>query len=263
MFILEPFNAVYCVFVGTVFAAMAVFTCLLRKKGPQTRRKVMVIFTSVIALLLLAYKFTYRLDAEFMRDYHLYWGEYTIFNELPFNPCNIVLLLLPAALWKKNDYLLSYCVFMGLIATALAVTMPQQGYAGYSFYKLHTFGFFLLHSLGVALPAAVIALGLYVPKYRDILKSLVVLLITTAFCLLLSLALRKSGLCAAANYSFTMDPEGNPFLEWCYRLIPVRGLYLLLTLTVYCPCCALLTFFYDLAVRARRGIRKSGKDSGR
>ena len=247
--VIEPFNPVYCIFVGAVLVFVAVLTCIVRKKDPATRRKIMVIFTSAVAVLLLFYKFSYRLDAEFIRDYPKYWGEYTVFNELPFNPCNIVLLLLPVALWKKSDYLLSYCIYMGIISTLLAICMPQQGYAGYSIFRWHTFGFFLLHSLGVFVPVSVIVLGLYVPKYKDILKAVAVLLICTAFSYLLSLALRESGLCAFANYSFTMDPEGNPVLELCYRLIPVKGLYLVGTLLIFCPACALL-------ISAYRGIRR-------
>lgn len=254
-FVIEPFNAVYIVFVGTVMALMAVLTGIIRKKDTETRRKIMVIFTSAVAVLLLFYKFSYRLDTEFINDYPHYWGEYTVFNELPFNPCNIVLLLFPAALWKKNDYLLSYCVYMGIISTLLAICMPQQGYAGYSIFQWHTFGFFLLHSLGVFIPVSVVVLGLYRPKYRDIFKAVTVLLICTAFSFLLSLALRESGLCAFANYSFTMDPEGNPVLELCYRLIPVKGLYLVCTLLIFCPACTLL-------ITAYRGIERLSERRG-
>ena len=125
-FVIEPFNAVYCVFVGTVMALMAVLTGIIRKKDAETRKKIMVIFTSAVA----------------------------------------VLLLFPAALRKKNDYLLSCCDYMGIISTLLAICMPRQGYAGYSLFKWHTFGFFLLHSLGGFIPVSVGVLGLYRPKYK-------------------------------------------------------------------------------------------------
>lgn len=244
--IIEPFNAVYFLFIGTVFLLVSIMTACISKKDFEGRKKAMTFFTSAVALLLLFYKFSYRLDSEFIHDYPNYWGEYTIFNELPFNPCNTVLLLFPIALWKKNSWLLSYCFYMGITSTLIAICMPQQGYAGYSIFKWHTFGFFLLHSLGVIIPVCVVVLGLYLPKYRDILKMVFVLLICTGFSFILSLVLRKTGLCSFANYSFTMDPEGNPLLEFLYSLIPVQGLYMIGTLPILCPACALVTTIYRL-----------------
>ena len=80
-------------------------------------------------------------------------------------------------------------------------------------------------------------------------------MICTVFSFLASLGLRESGLCPFANYSFTMDPEGNPVLELCYRLIPVKGLYLVGTLLIFCPACALLITAYKGAVLL---FKKSG-----
>lgn len=247
--IIEPFNAVYFIFIGTVFLLVSLMTVFISKKDFEGRRKTMTFFTFAVAILLLFYKFSYRLDPEFIHDYPNYWGEYTVFNELPFNPCNTVLLLFPIAIFKKNKWLLSYCFYMGIISTLLAICMPQQGYAGYSIFRWHTFGFFLLHSLGVIIPISVVVLGLYRPHYRDILKSVFVLLICTVFSFILSLVLRKTGLCSFANYSFTMDPEGNPVLEFFYRLIPVQGLYMIGTLLIFCPLCALVTAVYRIIYR--------------
>ena len=155
MFILEPYNTVYFIFIGTVFALMGILIWRLGKKDMETRERVILIVASATAVLLLFYKFTYFLDAEFIRDYPKYWGEYTIFNELPINPCNLVILFLPFAIWKKNDYLMSYSIFMGTVGMSLAILAPQQGYAGYNFYQYHyffqfyiQFGFFVFcHSV--------------------------------------------------------------------------------------------------------------------
>ena len=92
-------------------------------------------------------------------------------------------------------------------------------------------------------------------KTKDSKETVTVLLICTAFSFLLSLALRESGLCAFANCSFTMDPEGNPVLELCYRLIPVKGLYLICTLLIFCPACTLL-------ITAYRGIKRLSEKRG-
>ena len=67
---------------------------------------------------------------------------------------------------------------MGTVGMSLAILAPQQGYAGYNFYQYHTFCFFLIHAMGVALTAAVLILGIYEPKYKDIFKFLTLLLIT-------------------------------------------------------------------------------------
>ncbi|MBQ0141617.1 MAG: YwaF family protein [Prevotellaceae bacterium] len=250
-FVIEPFNLVYFVFIGVVFVAAAVFFRAVKKKPKEERWKIMVMFTSCVAALLLFYKFSFRLDAEFIEDYPKYWGEYTILNELPINPCNLVILLMPLALYKKNDWLLSYCVFMGLISTSVAILAPQQGYAGYSILKWHTFGFFLLHSLGIAIPAGVVYLGLYKPKYKDIPKAVTVLAVTTLFAYLISLFLRKTGLCSVANYSFTMDPEGNPVLEFFYRLLPVQGLYVVGLLLMFIPGTIIIVTIYRMLQRKR------------
>lgn len=238
--IIQPFNSVFYIFIGTVFILTMILTYFLSKKDGETRRKIMIVVTVIIAIFLLFYKSSYRLDQEFINDYSKYWGEYTILNELPINPCNIVLLLLPIGLWKKSDYCLSYCVYMGLIATLIAVCVPQQGYAGYYVFKWHTFGFFLLHSLGVFIPASIVILKLYIPKYKDIFKATAVLLISTIISYFVSIFLRKAGLCEFANYSFTMEPEGNPVLGFFYKLIPVKGLYLLGALIIFWPVSALI-----------------------
>ena len=256
LLIVEPFNAVYLIFVGAVFALITVFTYFLCKKPPKVRKKAMIIFTSAVAVLLLAYKFTYRLDPEFIVDYPKYYpGEYTVWSELPLNPCNIVLLLFPVALWKENRYLLSFCVFMGIIGTSLALFMPQAGYAGYDVFRLHTFGFFLLHSTGVALPVSVCVLGLYRPRMGDVLRAAVVLAVTAAAAHLINVVLRSTGLCDFANYYFTMDTENNPVLEFCFRILPVRGIYTIGTLAIFCPASALIT----LLCRAAEKIAQKSK----
>lgn len=247
--VIEPFNTVYFCFFGTVAALLVFCTLFLLRKPLSVRRRVMVIFTSVLAGLLVLYKLLLPLDGEFMRDYADYWGPYTLLNELPFNPCNLVLLLFPIALYRKNDWLLSFCCFMGLISTTLAAAMPQQGYAGYSILCLHTFGFFLLHFTGALLPLVIVILGLYEPEYGDILRSSAVIAVSAAWAFLLNLLLRLTGANPLANYFFAMDPEGNPVFELFHRLIPVPGLYLVGTLAIYCPAAALLVFLYRIIRR--------------
>ena len=246
MLIIKPFNLVYFIFVGTVFISVAVLVHFLNKMSLEKRRKIFTIVTGVVAALLLFYKFSYRLDPEFIRDYPKYWGEYTIFNELPINPCNIVILMLPFAVYYQNAYLLSFCFFMGSISTTLAITMPQQGYAGYSITKWHTFGFFLLHSLGVALSISLIPLKLYKPCWKDIAKSSLTVLVTGSIAIIISFIIRKTGLCEFANYYFSMDAEGNPVLEFFYRLIPIPGLYIFCTYFIYVPGCFIIILIYKL-----------------
>ena len=74
LLIIQPFNSVFCIFIGTVFILTMILTYFLSKKDGETRRKIMIVVTVIIAIFLLFYKSSYRLDQEFINDYSKYWG---------------------------------------------------------------------------------------------------------------------------------------------------------------------------------------------
>ena len=238
---MEPFSLTYNIFMIIHIVLVFVVIAVLRTKRKETARKVVLLIYFVLLAVLIIYKLLYPLDKEFMQDYATYWGPYTIFNELPLNPCNIVLLLIPFAILYNNRDLLSFCYYMGFLSPTLALVLPQIGYHGYSLFTLHMYGYYFCHFMGVAIPFFIYFLGIYKPCLKDVFRSSIVLTVIAFAVFGIDILLRITKVCPFSNYFYCMDPEGNPILELFYKWIPVPGLYLISTLLIYVPFSILFT----------------------
>lgn len=225
--IIQTFNLPYCLMFA-FFTALTVFLCLfLNKKGPNYSRKFLTVLYCGAIVLYFVYKGFVITDKEYcalmeyQRPYFL--------NELPFNTCNVLLFLLPVAVWSKKKGLLSCIASFSVFTGILAILMPSKGFNGYPVMLPRIWGYFITHFLVMMETPLLISSGVYKPEYKDVPKSVLILLLMAFIAFIISVILAKTGLNPRANYFYSRGPEGNPVLGLFYKLIPVNGLYLIPT----------------------------------
>ena len=167
-------------------------------------------------------------------------GGFNWWGELPLQLCNINMLLIPIAVWKKSRPLCCFCFFLGPLGAMMALAMPGNGFDGYSLLLPRMLGYYGTHFMIVIEGLALVTFGLFRPKLRDLPRAILAVLIIAFGVFLINLLLRWSGLHPKANYFFSVETEGNFLLELFHRWIPIPFLYLI-------PCTGILGA-YMLAV---------------
>ena len=243
--IMEPFNPLFCAVFAAFLLLLVAASLLLRGKKERTRQIVLISTCAVTFAAYFIYKYALSLDAEFdilTAD----TGGFNWWGELPIQLCNISMILIPIAVLKKSRPLMSFCFFIGPLGALMALIMPGTGFSGYSLLLPRMLGYYGTHFMIVIEGWALMAFGLFRPRFSDLPK------VTVSFCSLglaifgVNMLLRWSGLHPSANYFFLVETEGNPILDMFYRLIPVPFLYAL-------PCIGILVV-YIAAVTALLGV---------
>ena len=237
--IMRPFNAVF-------FSSFAVFlflliaaSILLRRKSERTKDIVLITACIITLIGFVLYKFFLSRDSEF-NIITASMGGFNWWGELPLQLCNINMILIPIAVWKKSRPLSCFCFFLGPLGALMALVMPANGFDGYSLLLPRMLGYYGTHFMIVIEGLALVTFGIFRPRLRDLPRAILTafLIAFAVFCL--NLLLRWSGLHPKANYFFSVETEGNFLLELFYKWIPVPFLYLI-------PCTAILGV-YMLAV---------------
>lgn len=248
--IIRPFNAVFCVCFAAFILLLIVASLLLRRKSERTRQTVLIVTCLVMLAVFFVYKYYLWKDAEYdvitagMGGFN-WWGE------LPLQLCNINMILIPIAVATKNRALQSFCFFVGPLGAMMALAMPGNGFDGYSILLPRMLGYYSTHFMVVVEGLALATFGLYRPKFRDLPRSIVAIILIALVIFGINMLLRVTGLHPKANYFFSVETEGNPVLEMFHSLIPVPFLYELpctLVLGVYM--CVITSGFW-LADRIR------------
>ena len=237
--IMKPFNtlflAVFAIFILVLVAA----SVALRGKSEKTKSTVLIVACIVTLLGFVAYKYFLSMDG----DYNIItanMGGFNWWGELPLQLCNINMLLIPIAVWKKSRPLCCFCFFLGPLGAMMALAMPGNGFDGYSLLLPRMLGYYGTHFMIVIEGLALVTFGLFRPKLRDLPRAILAVLIIAFGVFLINLLLRWSGLHPKANYFFSVETEGNFLLELFHRWIPIPFLYLI-------PCTGILGA-YMLAV---------------
>ena len=248
--LLKPFNPLFwyllALFVGILVAASAV----LRNQSVMTRKVVLsgaCIFTFVWYFL---YKHFLSIDKPYsaIREAKELGG-FNWWGELPLQLCNINMILIPIAILTDCRPLESFCFFTAPLGAFLALAMPGEGFDHYSLLLPRMMGFFGTHFMIFIEGLAIVAFGLYKPKFSDIPFTTLTTLILTFVITVINVIMRRTGVNPNANYFYTIDTEGNYFLELFYKWLPVPGLYSIfcvLTLTVYMALLTGLISLWDL-----------------
>ena len=241
--VIRPFNGVFLAFFGVFMLLLITASLMVRGKSDRTKRTVIVVACVLTLIGFFVYKYYLSIDAEFNRI-TAGRGGFNWWGELPFQLCNVNMLLIPVAL-------LSFCFFVGPLGALMALVMPGLGFDGYSLLLPRMLGYFGTHIMIIVEALAIVTFGLYRPRFRDLPGTCVTLLCVALAAFGISMLLRVTGLHPNANYFFSVDTEGNPLLELFHRWIPIPFLYLLPCIVVLLGYMALITGAFALADRRR------------
>ena len=230
--VVHPFNGIFCLMLCFFALLLALSALALRGRSAETRERVLIGACLVTLIGYFLYKHMLSLD----EDYNVItaaMGGFNWWGELPLQLCNINMMLIPIAVWRKSRPLQCFCFFLGPLGALMALVMPGNGFDGYSLLLPRMLGYYGTHFMIVIEGLALVAFGLFRPRFRDLPRAILAALAITFCIFLIDLLLRWTGLHPKANYFFAMETEGNFLLEIFHRLIPVPFLYLL-------PCTVIL-----------------------
>ena len=167
--ILDPLNAVWFAVLAIFIAVLVLVSILLRKKPIEFREKVLVIACLITFVGFFVYKYFLSIDPEFDEiSKGMGMGGFNWWGELPLQLCNINMLLIPIAVWKKSRPLCCFCFFLGPLGAMMALAMPGNGFDGYSLLLPRMLGYYGTHFMIVIEGLALVTFGLFRPKLRDL-----------------------------------------------------------------------------------------------
>ena len=222
--IMAPFNGVFWMVLLLFFLILVVATRELKNKKEETKKTVMIGASIITLIWFILYKYYLSIDG----DFNLITAEIGGFNwwgELPLHLCNINMILLPIGVLFNIKPLKSMCFYVGPLGAIMAILMPSLGFNGYSILLPRMICYYGIHFMIIVEGLLLVTIGLYKPRFKDIPGTI---LTTIALCFttfLVNMVLRSTGLNPDANYFFSVNPEGNPILEYLKGIIPIPFLY--------------------------------------
>lgn len=245
--VIEAFNGTYFLLLALIVAVAVGITLLMRKKGEQSKRKLLLGMCIFNIIFYVVYKFGLYFRTPGLPDSY----EFDSWLELPFHLCNISLFLVPLGIYLKKDFLLAYGIFIAPLGALLAMTFPAEGFGELNIFYAHMLGFYGFHALLIITGILLVSLGFYKPTFRKIPVMFLFLVALSLTVFGFNLLLRgATGV--AANYFYTVEPEGISILELFWRWIPVPYLYLLPGIVIFCAYTGLITLPFFLAERKKK-----------
>ncbi len=250
--ICKPFNGVYIAVFVLFLILFAAGVYFLRKKDEKTRARVLAAAMLVTLAGFFVYKYFLGKDSDYSAiTAEAGKGAFNWWGELPIQLCNINMIMIPIAALTGNRLLQCFSFFMGPLGAGLALVMPGIGFDHYSILLPRMIGYFGTHWMVVFGSLALGALGLYKPKYKDYLLTVLSGFLVAFAVFLINVVLRITKCNEFSNYFFTHEPEGNPILELFHSWIPVPFLYLI-------PSVLILTPYVMLVVTIAKLLGKKG-----
>lgn len=240
--IISTFNPLWIALLLLTVGATAGFSKYSRKLSEKQLKRFYLIAHIICYVVFFFYKNAILHDEAYLQ-LKLSLGEVppSFWNEqLLFHLCNMLIYLIPIGVLTDSTYILSLCFLMGPYGVILALLMPTAGFTGVSILIPRVMGYYVTHLFLLFSSVSLFTTGIYRPKYKDIPKCLVMLLIVTFTAFMVNMILRWTGLSNSANYFYTMASDGNPILQflldlmggipWVYELVlfPPAGLVFLL-----------------------------------
>ena len=251
-----PMNALYLTVFALFILLLVVASLIVRRCSEKTRRTVLATACLLTIALFFFYKYSLSIDA----DYHVITADKGGFNwwgELPLYLCNINMIIIPIAVWRKSRPLMSFSFFLAPLGALMALLMPGNGFSGYSLLLPRMIGFFGTHFMIFIEGLALATFGLYRPRFSDLPKMVLTLMAVAAGVFLFNIVLRRTGLHEKANYFYIMETEGNPVLDIFHSWIPLPFLYMLPSLLILLPYASLITLGFHLSDKVRE--KKAGE----
>ena len=244
--IMRPFNGLFLAVFGAFLLLLIVSGLLLRGKSERKKSGVLIVFCAVTLIGFVLYKYGLSRDGSYSA-YTAEMGGFNWWGELPLQLCNINMLLIPVAVWKKNRPIMSFCFFVGPLGALMALIMPANGFDGYSLLLPRMLGYYGTHFMVLIEGLALAVFGFYRPRLRDLPWTVLAVLVIAFAAFLFNLILRWSGLHPKANYFYSVETEVNFLLEIFHRWIPVPFLYLLPSILILLPYMLLVTAPFEAA----------------
>ncbi len=255
MFDINPFNGVFLVTFSLFLALLIVSSVLLRKADRKIRRRTLagaMIFTFAAYWV---YKFALSMDddySELTAANDL--GAFSWWKELPFQLCNINMIIIPLAAIFDNKKLYGFGFFVAPLGAFMALIMPSLGFYGCSIFLPRNLGFYFTHFMIFIGGISIACLDLYKPRFKDVLHTQHTMMVITMVVVGMDFLI-----CGTvepyANYFFAMNPEGISILELFWSWIPVKGLYLVSAgALVLLPYMLIITFAFWLPGEIKKKI---------
>ncbi len=254
--IMRPLNPLFLAVFAAFLLLLVLASVLLRGKSEKTRGAVLIAACVVTLIGFVFYKYYLSLDSEY-NAITAGMGGFNWWGELPLQLCNINMIIIPIAVLKKNRSLMCFGFFLGPLGALMALLMPGNGFDGYSLLLPRMLGYYGTHFMVVIEGLALASFGLFRPKFRDLPKAALAVLVIAFVIFLLNLLLRWTGLHPKANYFFSVETEGNFLLELFHSWLPFPFLYLLPSIAILGVYMLLVTIPFELA--DRRAVRSGGK----
>lgn len=240
--IMKPFNGTFLLVFAVHLLILIVLSLIFRKKSEQTRRTVIAAVYILGLVIFIVYKiFLSRDTAYSVICAEAGKGEFSWWLELPFQLCNINLLLIPIAVLTMKRPLLSFAFFLAPLGAGFALAMPGIGFEKYSLLTPRIFFYYVTHFMVFFGGPMLACFGLYKPRFRDTVPTVLMMLAITFAVFLLNELLIVTKANEYANYFFTNNPEGNAILELCWSLIPAPFLYELPLMLILVPFVLIVT----------------------
>ena len=244
-FIIEPFNGTFIAFFVLFIAILVIASLIMRNKSDSAKRAVIVTACIITLIGFFVYKYYLSIDAEFDAANQA-MGGFNWWGELPLQLCNINMILIPIAVLTQKRPLLCFCFFVGPLGALMALLMPTAGFSGYSLLIPRMLGYYGTHMAIIIEALAIVTFGLFRPRFRDIPRTCITVIVIAFVIFIINLILRGTGLHPKANYFFIMETEGNPILEIFRRLIPLPYLYELPCIAVLAVYMSVITAFFTV-----------------
>ncbi|MCR5066568.1 MAG: YwaF family protein [Erysipelotrichaceae bacterium] len=245
-FVYRPFNKVFWVIVIFLVVFYGALALILRNCTMQVKETVMLVITLCVAAYYFVYKDRLSKDKEYDKLYYSQVGGFSWWYELPFHLCNINMFLVPLGIILHNRYLQGFAFFIGPVGAMMAILMPSISFNNTSILKPRMRGYYITHFLITFNCLFLAVIGIYDPRYSDILPIMLVGILLSFIIFLFNMYLRKKKIAIKANYFYTIDPEENKVLQFFHKFIPYSYLYLIPVFILFVPYMLLLTFIYQL-----------------
>lgn len=221
---INAFSAWWFIFLGIVVGGAVL--CRFLFKTDAARQKLLIYSGIFVCLYLFVYKAFLLNDPTY---------ETNIWNELPLNLCNLAPLLIAIAVAKDNRALKAYGFLNCIIGAVVAVIFPDPAFENAPVLSAKGIGFWGYHFMVLFVCLALVILGQYRPRFRDILITVPLFFASACVAHGVNVLLRETGLCAQANYFFTFGLEGNALADLAFNILPKPLAWELLMLP---PCAA-------------------------
>lgn len=225
LMLINVFSPFWFMMFGIDAVLVVVLSIWLRKKPVHEKGRVMTIIGAANCAIWIIYKILLSTDPGY---------DFVLATELPFQLCNMNMILILIAINTRKPGLLNFCFCFGILGAILSLMSPDPAFVGITMLSYRRFGYWVTHHLLIVSSILIVSSGFYRPSYREVLKSIIILAVMYFCMFLINLLLRKiTGL--PVNYMYTFGMEGNPLIELLYKLIPVYPIYLVPALIILTP----------------------------